>query len=180
MGNHKRRPKSPQVADRPRNTIVVPEERPSQVSLTRFEAEIFEGPLPHPETLAHYESICPGAADRILGMAESQARHRQDLEKLVITSNCRAQDRGPILGFILALGVICFGGYLILQGKEISGLVALVTALVAIVVPFIYGKTAQKKELQEKREDLAPAPREDWEYSAPPETAKRARKEAGS
>ena len=33
----------------------------------------FSGPLPHPEILAKYEDILPGAATRILEMAEEQA-----------------------------------------------------------------------------------------------------------
>lgn len=172
MASHRRQsPKLSQVSPPSGNTLVVPEEPRYQVSLARFEAELFEGPLPHPETLARYESICPGAADRIFGMAESQSRHRQDLEKLVITSNCRAQDRGPIFGFILAAGVTGLGAHLILQGREVSGLVALVAALVAMVVPFVYGKREQRKELQEKRAELLPG---EWEPK-PPETNKRPR-----
>ena len=38
------------------------------------------GPLPPPEMLAQYEEILPGAAERILSMAERQAEHRQKLE----------------------------------------------------------------------------------------------------
>jgi hypothetical protein len=101
-------------------------------------------------------------------MAEGQSQHRQELEQRVVLSNCRSQDRGPILGFILAAGVIAIGGYLILHGKEVTGLVALVTALVAVVVPFIYGKRAQKEELEEKKAELVgPSEKEQWDYSAP-------------
>lgn len=39
------------------------------------------GPLPPPDVFAGYEQVCPGAAERILSMAEQQAKHRQDLEK---------------------------------------------------------------------------------------------------
>lgn len=141
--------------------VVSSDDQTTNTSLTRFEAAFFQGPLPPPETLARYEEICPGAADRILSMAEAQSRHRQGLEERVIASNCRAQDRGPLLGFVLALGVIGLGAYLILKGREISGLVALVTALIAIVVPFVYGKREQKKELQKKNQDLAAT----WDYS---------------
>jgi uncharacterized membrane protein len=172
MASHRRRsPQLSQVTSPSGDALVAPEEPKYMVSLSRFEAEFFEGPLPHPETLAHYESIYPGAADRIFGMAELQSRHRQDLEKLVITSNCRAQDRGPIFGFTLAAGVIGLGAYLILQGKEVSGLVALVAALVAMVVPFVYGKREQRRELREKREDLLPGERE----PKPPKTGKSSR-----
>lgn len=144
-------------------------------TIARFEAEFFEGPLPHPGILAEYDRVCPGAASRILAMAESQSQHRQELERLVVLSNCRSQDRGPILGFLLAAGAISLGGFLILHGKEVSGLVALIGALVAVVVPFLYGKRVQQKELEEKRrEQLPPGKDEDeWEYSLPPQASRR-------
>ncbi len=73
------------------------------------------------------------------------------------------------MGFLLGAFAIGFGGYLILQGKEISGLIALIGALAAVVVPFIYGKREQRRELDEKQEQLARPPRDDWDYTAPPE-----------
>ena len=41
----------------------------------------FSGPLPPPNIIKGYEDILPGAADRILSMAENQAKHRQEIEK---------------------------------------------------------------------------------------------------
>jgi uncharacterized membrane protein len=163
------------VAVKDKSPVVQTENQPAAgptvTSIARFEAEFFEGPLPPPQTLAEYDKICPGSASRILAMAEAQSQHRQELEKHVVVSNCRTQDRGPILGFILAAGVIVIGGYLILQGKELTGLAALVAALAAIVVPFIYGKRAQKEKLEEKRRELASE--REWEYSRPHKSAHR-------
>ena len=44
----------------------------------------FSGPLPPPDALAQYDHVVPGAAERILKMAENEAeiRHRNE-EKLV-------------------------------------------------------------------------------------------------
>ena len=39
----------------------------------RLKVESFAGPLPPPATLAAYNAIVPGAAERILKMAEAQA-----------------------------------------------------------------------------------------------------------
>ena len=46
--------------------------------------ELFSGPLPHPEHLREYENILPGSADRVIRMAEDQAKHRQSLEQTVV------------------------------------------------------------------------------------------------
>ena len=139
--------------------------RRQTTTLTQFEAKFFQGPIPPPGALAEYNRICPGAANRILAMAESQVLHRQELEREVINSNCRSQARGPILGFVLAAAVIVIGSYLILQGKEVSGLVALLGALAAVIVPFVYGRREQKRELQKKRQELAQGI--GWDYSQP-------------
>ena len=39
--------------------------------------ETFQGPIPPPNVLEAYERLVPGAAERILKMAENQAAHRQ-------------------------------------------------------------------------------------------------------
>jgi len=44
------------------------------------------GPIPDPMTLKGYNDVCPGAADRIIAMAETQAKHRQEMEKTVVNS----------------------------------------------------------------------------------------------
>ncbi len=73
----------------------------------------FSGPLPPPQVLAQYDEIQAGFADRIVAMAENQALHRQQSEKLAIEAEInddRRQRRetfiGQILGFILALAII--------------------------------------------------------------------------
>ena len=40
----------------------------------------YSGPIPWPAVLKGYEGIVPGSADRIMGRAESQTRHRHQLE----------------------------------------------------------------------------------------------------
>src|SRR5687768_13622143 len=40
----------------------------------------YSGPIPPPAILRGYEDIVPGSADRIMGWAESQTKHRHKLE----------------------------------------------------------------------------------------------------
>lgn len=163
--------KSPAAAPKRQDVEVRPSQSVSTTTTSYLQAEIFEGPLPHPAILAEYDQICPGAASRIIAMAEKQAEHRQSLEHMVVSSNCKSQDRGPILGFILAAGVILFGGYLILQGREVSGFVAVISALTSIVLAFVYGKREHKKELQEKKREERSDLGSHWDYSLPEEEA---------
>lgn len=47
----------------------------------------YAGPIPPPAMLARYNEVLPGAAERILKMAEEQSSHRQYLEKAVVNSD---------------------------------------------------------------------------------------------
>jgi uncharacterized membrane protein len=118
----------------------------------------FIGPLPPPEILLKYNDALPNAAERIVSMAESQQKHRQELEKQVIDSNCRAQQRGPIFGFIVCMSAIGGGVYLIHTGKDASGLASIITALASLAVVFIYGKTTQRQQLREQATGLVAPP----------------------
>src|SRR6266487_6387560 len=72
---------------------------------------IFLGPLPPPEALAKYEEVLPGAADRIITMAEKQVGHRQKLESKVVGSNTFNERLGMILAFIVVISLMSFGGF---------------------------------------------------------------------
>lgn len=81
---------------------------PGSVMLTTVSTMAFAGPLPHPEILARYEEVLPGAADRIISMAEKQAAHRMHLEKIVVEGDSRRAWWGQWIGGILAL--VAIGG----------------------------------------------------------------------
>src|SRR5437879_5097709 len=115
----------------------------------------FSGPLPPPEILEKYNQAMPGLAERIISMAEQQARHRQELEKTVIKSNAFVQKVGPFLGFIVAMTAVAGGTLLVLKGKDAYGLAAIIGALASLAGVFIYGKKKQRKELDDKAQDLA-------------------------
>ena len=117
----------------------------------------FAGPLPPPDALERYNQILPGAAERIIVMAESQHSHRLELEKHVITSNVSAQKLGTVLGFVVAMTAIIGGIWLIHDGKDAAGLASVLCSLGGLVGVFLYSKHEQKKELDKKTEGLATA-----------------------
>jgi uncharacterized membrane protein len=131
----------------------------AQSAEMRLQAQLrsFSGTLPPPEALERYNQILPGAAERIIVMAERQHGHRIELESHVIKSNVSAQKLGTILGFIVAMTVIIGGLFLVHQGKNAEGLAAILTALAALVGVFVYSKHEQQKDLAKKTEALANA-----------------------
>jgi uncharacterized membrane protein len=132
--------------------------QPNQSAELRIQTALrYSGPLPPPEALERYNQVLPGAAERIIAMAESQHSHRQELEKHVIKSNVSAQKLGTILGFIVAMTVVVGGMFLVHEGRSGEGLAAILTALASLVGVFLYSKHEQQKDLARKTEALANA-----------------------
>lgn len=63
--------------------------------LAMYFSKKFSGPLPSPEAFREYENVLPGAADRILGMAEFQLHQRASSQKM-----------GLWVMFIIAIGFL--------------------------------------------------------------------------
>jgi len=102
-------------------------------------ASIHQGPLPKPEDFGGYESILPGAADRILKMAEQQSIHRQKLEQSVI-----------IFALILGLSYLFAGMYVTIKGYDWKGIALGIGGLASLVGVFIYGSSQKKRERESK------------------------------
>ena len=115
----------------------------------QYEAS-FSGPLPLPSLLAKYNEVIPNGAERIMVMAEKQSEHREQLERRVVDGNVANQTRGSWFAFIIVLVALVEGFYLILQGKNSSGLATIIGSLVALVSVFFYAKYDQRKERAEK------------------------------
>lgn len=108
--------------------------------------EFFSGPLPPPEKLAQYEQILPGAAERIMQMAERQSEHRRSLESRVVNSDIWNSRIGLIFGFVI--GVIGVGGgiWLMGQGMTYEGGIISGGTIASLVGTFVYGSRQRRKE----------------------------------
>jgi len=107
---------------------------------------IHSGPLPPAESFEHYEKILPGAADRILTMAESQSGHRQKIELRVVSLEGLRSILGIIFAFLVVVISMGSGIYLTIEGKTLVGILIPGAALASIVATFIYEKkTARTK-----------------------------------
>jgi len=122
---------------------------------TAYQREYFSGPVPPPSLLARYNDVVPNGAERILGMAERQSKHRELLEAQVVAANIQGQSRGSLYAFIIALVTILGGMFLIYTGKNASGLTAIIASLVGLTSIFAYSKHQQGKERAAKSTALA-------------------------
>jgi uncharacterized membrane protein len=110
----------------------------------------YSGPLPHPDHLARFEGVLPGAAERIMAGFERQAQHRQKLEDRVTRANVRAQTRGSWLGFIIAILFLAASIYLITHDRPIEGTILGSVDIVGLVSVFVYGRREQRRERETK------------------------------
>jgi len=121
----------------------------------------FSGPIPPPAMLKEYDDLLPGAADRILKMAENQQSHRLVLEKEAVTSELFRSKLGMLCGFVVALAGIGAGVAIALVGgtdvAKVAGGVVSGTTLLGMVGTFVYATSEKRKERTEKTRVLAGA-----------------------
>lgn len=108
--------------------------------------EYHKGPLPPAETLAKYNDVIPGAAERIITMAEQQVIHRHILEKKVIDSDINNSRLGLHYGLIIGLVAILGGILCVVLGNEIGGGIIGGTGVTGLVSVFVYGSSQRRKE----------------------------------
>jgi uncharacterized membrane protein len=63
----------------------------------------YEGPLPRSREFAGYEQVLPGAADRILAMAEKESEHRRENDNKLVSASVKYSGRGQVFAFIISL-----------------------------------------------------------------------------
>lgn len=133
-----------------KNRNMAPRQEGGQVTQRQVQVQQWSGPLPSPIDLKGYEEICPGAADRILSMAEKQNNHRIELETKVIRAQIGQGTSGQIFGFLIGLATVLGGVFCVLQNHEAAETTIVVSGAASVASVFVYGKKQQQKELKEK------------------------------
>ncbi len=128
-----------------------PNQPPHSIRLEQTSIE-YSGPLPPPGVFEKYEKVLPGAAERILKLAEEQSKHRQTLERKVIDQDVRNSLLGIISALIVSLGFIIASAYTTVKGHPFVGSLIGVGGLSGLVSVFIYGSRARAKERKENLE----------------------------
>jgi uncharacterized membrane protein len=88
---------------------LVPQSQKAQVVaqvVSLVTEERFSGPIAHPRHLKEYEEICPGAADRIIRMAENNLSHAQSVQILAVEGDISDVKAGRRYGFFALLSLI--------------------------------------------------------------------------
>jgi uncharacterized membrane protein len=112
--------------------------------------EHFSGPLPSPDILERYDQIVPGLADRVVTVFEEQATHRMDLERTVIKGDTRRANAGMVTAAVFGLSLLAASVYLIMNGHEGPGVLALLTTFAGYGGAFLYTNEVRRRERNEK------------------------------
>lgn len=124
------------------------------------------GPLPHPEFFQSYERTLPGAADRILTMAEKQQHHRHSQQTSRLTLDAARERRGQWMGFLVAVSGVIGGVTLIMFDKPVAGFTTLLGAIGSIVGSFLW---ARRRTRETPAPDSPQAPSQKARVPAPPD-----------
>ncbi len=145
------------------------DEKIEQIVKREVVAEIrkseFSGPIPPPSIIKGYEEVLPGAADRILSMAEEQAKHRQAMERKIVNTESRDSLLGILFAFSLGIGCIVAAIIVVIMVPQNSGAIAGsvfgVAGIGSIIATFIRGtrrsssndKASKNKQQKESEEN---------------------------
>ena len=116
-----------------------------------FEAEFYSGVIPHPDLMARWEVLVPGAAERILAMTEEQSRHRQHLEATAIPQTLVAQRRGQHYALVVALGGLCSSSICAIVHEGNAAITVGGGTLALMVTTFLKGHQSQVRERAQQR-----------------------------
>jgi uncharacterized membrane protein len=109
------------------------------------------GPIPDPDTLDRYNSIIPGAGERILVMAENQQNHRMEMEKTSLRRQYNQSGTGQWMAYTIALSFLGASVYVGMHDHDILAGILGGTTVVGLVTTFIAGKLKIGKSLNEKK-----------------------------
>jgi uncharacterized membrane protein len=116
---------------------------PKQNGVRRETLEVmtsFQGPLPSPEILQGFESVLPGAAERIMRMAEAEQESRHNIERRYSIANICIVTLG-VISALIALSVISFLiKYSIDNDQPAVASILSSTSLIGVVGLFIWVK----------------------------------------
>ena len=106
----------------------------------------YSGPIPPPAILREVDQIVPGAANRIVVMAEKQQEHRHEIEKIAVRSGARDSIAGILSAVTISIGFLLLAGYAIKLGYTGTGIVLGAIDIAALASAFIYGTKSRKQE----------------------------------
>ena len=103
----------------------------------------FSGPVPHPEILRGYNQVLPGAAERILTMAELDQKHQIEIESSAQHLAAKEIKRGQIFGLVVSISAFITSIASLILGFEKAAMVIGGTTVVGLVTVFVTSRSSK-------------------------------------
>lgn len=115
-------------------------------SITFQERRSHSGPLPDPVDFGAYETVLPGAAHRILTMAEAEQSHRHTIDWHRERAAVNLSYLGALSGHVVAIGGLVLAGVSAFLGYPILGGVIGVPTIASMVYAFLQGRRIREAD----------------------------------
>lgn len=116
--------------------------------------EYHSGPLPSPSTIQHYDAVVPGAAERILQMAEREAAFSHEISFQALNIEADERKRGQVFGLAIGIGCLLFGGAGLLLGYPWVAGIAVGSTMGGLVTVFVTGRVWPEKVKQKTKPEV--------------------------
>lgn len=157
------KPNKPAKSSSQRSALTSPQNNEDQASVhVQQSMRFISGPMPSADELARYEDVLPGSAERFLqihenqiNLVETQAVHRQSLEKKVIWGDSARATAGMVIAALICFSGIALAYTLGIHGHDYLAGVILAVDLVGLTSVFIYGTNSRKAERKDRLQVMA-------------------------
>ncbi|HHL33066.1 MAG TPA: DUF2335 domain-containing protein [Desulfobulbaceae bacterium] len=112
-----------------------------------LQQHVVSGPIPDPATLQGYEDILTGAAERILTMAEGEAKHRREVEAAALAAQIEADKRkhkevlrGQLFGMVTTLTAFSLAAFALAKGYPSVAATICGATIIALATVFVTGR----------------------------------------
>ncbi len=113
----------------------------------------YSGPIPPAEQLEKYNSINPELVDRIVTLAEREAKNRHENERIALQANITISNKqfterrvGQILGAAIGISALFCSGYLGFVGSHLAAGIVGGATVIGLVSVFVTGHYSSKKD----------------------------------
>lgn len=118
----------------------------ASTSYTLEESKPFSGPIPSPEVLEGYEQLLPGAAERILAMAENYSAHQIAMDEQGLKYTARDVRTGQWFALVVTISAFLTSGVLAWLDHPVAAATVGGATVVGLVTVFVTGRAPQNRQ----------------------------------
>ncbi|WP_274065417.1 DUF2335 domain-containing protein [Xylella fastidiosa] len=105
----------------------------------------WRGPLPAPDQLARFDEIVPGAAERIIKMAEQEGEHSRGIRRFAMKASVGAQLIGQLSALTIAMCCLLLSYSLAVENHDAVAAILGGTSLTTVVLAFLRKNKSEEK-----------------------------------